>query len=399
MNALALWLTLALGCSISEAPSRPDDRPDQWWTGASGWCGEALAPADIDAGIALGRRFLLANQYPEGNFVYEYDWKQAAIRPGDNQVRQSGATWGLSLVHQADPTPETRAALLRSIAFWRAHEVTPAGLRMPYYPNDRDGHLGTLALVALAHIEFLRTEPDAPEAPELRAALDGYLATILSLRMPDGRLHERVMGPNARGIGPSSPYSDGEALLALVKAARYLGRDDLWPAIEAIAEGGYVHNVRAALDADPDSDTTKGYYQWTSMSWYELLGSGRPGVERWGDRLVDLAIWMIDTHRTLQRTRNTAYAYEGIVPAYAVAKARNDPRAEKLGCVVQLGMRKLASWQLGHPLANPYVAAAPAQDPRAEGGIQNEAADPVLRIDVVQHQTHAMLLTRRLWAP
>src|SRR5690606_16131403 len=110
-------------------------------------------------------------------------------------------------------------------------------------------------------------------------------------------------------------------------------------------------NVEAALKAHPDSDTTKGYYQWGSMSWYEILQSGRPGTQIWGDRLIDLAVWMIDTHETLKRTRNTAYAYEGIVPAYAVAKERADPRAAKLGCVVQMGLHKLSSWQIGHSLA------------------------------------------------
>ena len=104
---------------------------------------------------------------------------------------------------------------------------------------------------------------------------------------------------------------------------------------------------------------------------------------------------MIDEHRTLKRTRNTSYAYEGLISALAWADQVGDPRATKFRCVIDQGMRKLTSWQIGHTLANPTAASAPATDTRAVGGVMNEADKAPLRIDVTQHQMHAVILARR----
>ncbi len=103
---------------------------------------------------------------------------------------------------------------------------------------------------------------------------------------------------------------------------------------------------------------------------------------------------MVDVHRTLSRTRNTAYAYEGLVPAWEWARRTGDQdTARKLAGVVHQGLRKLCSWQLGHPLASAALRSAPQQ---FLGGVQNHATKPQLRIDVTAHQLHALILARRL---
>ena len=73
--------------------------------------------------------------------------------------------------------------------------------------------------------------------------------------------------------------------------------------------------------------------------------------EKYGDYVIDLANWMIDVHKTLGRRRNTAYAYEGIIHAYELAVQRNDTQhIEKFGRVIEVGLKKLTSWQVGSPL-------------------------------------------------
>ena len=69
----------------------------------------------------------------------------------------------------------------------------------------------------------------------------------------------------------------------------------------------------------------------------------------------------------------------------------------KLGCVIEEGLSKLMSWQVGSPLANSVIAARPTNDPRAIGGVQNHHREPGLRIDVTQHELHALLLARELY--
>lgn len=376
-----------------------DRRPDNWWTGETRWRGKPVSRFDLDTGVVLGRQFMLASQRRRGNFVYEYDWRSRLYTDEDNQVRQAGATWGLALLHRAHPGAQTRAALLRALDFWRAGErVDEQGRRWPLYPGDGVARLGTLALIALAHIELLRTDDgDADARADWLGTVHGCIAQILRLRDANGRIPDIFDAHTGEGIGEPSPYSEGEALLALCKAARHAGCDDLWSAIDALAEAGYDANVRVARAEDADSDTTKGFYQWASMSWHEIIGAGRDRAGLWSGRLLELAVWMIDTHRILERRRNTAYAFEGLVCAFDVARRNDDPRRDKLDRVIRMGLRNLSRWQVGHHLANAFVADAPADDPHALGGVQNSRRNAALRIDVAQHQTHALLLALDMW--
>jgi hypothetical protein len=43
-------------------------------------------------------------------------------------------------------------------------------------------------------------------------------------------------------------------------------------------------------------------------------------------------------------------------------------------------------------LANQFIRATPTHDVRAVGGIQNHPRESTLRIDVTQHQMHAVIL-------
>ena len=222
----------------------------------------------------------------------------------------------------------------------------------------------------------------------------------------------------------SSPYYDGESLLAVTKAAKYLGPTyvHLWPFSAGTARALHQRYVVTALKHNADSDDTKGVYQWLSMTLFELatVTFGKSRTERYdlpvaleetynaqeyGKWLVDLALWMVDVHKTISRSRNTGYAYEGIVPAWAwashvlVEKGRNDgitaDMARKLQCTIEKGLDKLISWQVGMGAeirANDVIW----DGVKGLGGVQNSAHESPLRIDVTSHQMHAIILSRRL---
>jgi hypothetical protein len=351
-----------------------------------------LDRATLDQSLALGTRFLLNNQRPEGNFQYQYDWRTKRDAVADSPVRQAGAAWGLSLIHHETRDTKVGRGLKKALRFFRSHTKTrPDGALYIAYPGAERGDLGTVALLALAHIELWRSGDSST-----RAELDGYLRFLVTARIDSGGFHANY-DAHGKLKGSPSPYYDGEALLALVKAARYLGRDDLRLIALREAEASHQRNVRRALAAHPDSPITKGYFQWAAMAYFELATWTATSHERrHADRLLALADWMTDVHRTLQRRRNTAYAYEGIVPAYAIAKQRGEQaRMRKYGCTIERGMHKLTSWQVGSRIANRYIRAQPTDDARAIGGVQNHRREAGLRIDVTQHQMHAVILARR----
>jgi UDP-N-acetylmuramoyl-tripeptide--D-alanyl-D-alanine ligase len=191
----------------------------------------------------------------------------------------------------------------------------------------------------------------------------------------------------------SSPYFDGETLLALSKAYNYLDRTDLKEIIIETAEQCHQKYIIDALQIDADSSTTKGFFQWGIMSYYEMLQTDWKDLDQYPEIIIDLADWMIDVHRTLDRTRNTAYAYEGIIHAYLTAQQANDRfHEQKFKQVIDEGLYKLTSWQVGGPIPNKYLQNNPTTDPIAVGGIMNHKEEPYLRIDVTQHQMHAIIL-------
>jgi len=222
--------------------------------------------------------------------------------------------------------------------------------------------------------------------------------------------------------GDASPYYDGEALLAITKAAKYLPHHyvHLWPMAAGTAQALHKLHVEDALKEDEDSDEAKGVYQWLSMALFELatvtFGEGYTEQfdlplaieypqDLFGTWLVDMAVWMVDVHRTLRKNRNTGYAYEGIVPAWTWAShvSYRDDRvdlietARKLECAIEKGMSKLISWQVGMGAED---GAQEWNGIQGLGGVQNAEDQSGLRIDVTQHQMHATILTRRLvYAP
>ena len=355
-----------------------------------------LTRATLDASLAQGRKFLLANQRDEGNFRYEVNFLTGEETADDNQVRQAGALWGLALVHADAPTSATRDALLRGFAFFADHSsALPDGRMLVTYPGKKFGKTGTVALLTLALIDFLRTE-DQSRYPELYDHLLGYSAFLWSLRNENGQFFENYEFDDGSGWGGPSPYFDGETLLALTRAVKEFGVP--LPAEELVisADAMIRSHVTKALAADPDSAITKGFYQWGTMSFLELATSELKDTDRFARQAIDLAHWMIDIHRTLDRTRNTAYAYEGIISAYALAQRTGDTAAaQKFAHVIDRGLAKLTSWQVGGPMSNVYLQEHSAQDPRAVGGIMNAEDEPLLRIDVTQHQMHAVILARR----
>ena len=105
---------------------------------------------------------------------------------------------------------------------------------------------------------------------------------------------------------------------------------------------------------------------------------------------------MIDVHRTLERTRNTAYAYEGIIHAYEIARRNNcSYHIEKYFSVIDEGLYKLTTWQVGGPIPNTFLKDNPTSNIFAIGGIMNHKEEAPLRIDVTQHQMHAVILAQK----
>lgn len=359
-----------------------------------------LTPELLDQSINLTRQFLLLNQKQGGNFEYLYDIEQGVHLEGDSQVRQAGTLWGMSLVHRQAPSQLTKDAMQAGLSFFAANSVHDAERgRYIIYGEDRLGDTGTMALLVLAHLEFLASDTDFSHTESVlyRRLLSQYFQFLIHLRLEDGHFVAQYLYNDDEPQGLPSPYFDGEALLAVAKAARFLNNPHLRDFALHSAEAMYQRWVLDARANDPDSSDTKGFYQWGSLAFYELYLAGWGDSEAFAERTIELAHWMIDTHRVLERQRNTAYAYEGLIVACDLARRTGDLESfTKLYKAIDQGLYRLMTWQVGGPVENDYLAKLKVREPIAIGGVLNHASEPYLRIDVAQHQLHALLLARRL---
>ncbi len=363
--------------------------------------------AVLEQSFDLGSAFLANWQKPAGNFRYMYDWMDGTWVEDDHQVRQAGSLWGLGTCYRYQQTDKTREALDKGLKFWFEQTVPGPGegtLTMKY-PGEDAIHSGSVALVALAIVEYLKTP--APMEPaykaELETKLDGYLRFLLWMQLDNGHISDQFNHRSGKRRPRSSPYYDGESLLALTKAARQLDHAELIPAIEKGARAMAETYTVKAWSKDRDSKDTKGFYQWSSMAFSEYYQAGWKDKDLFGDVAIALGYWMIHTHDTLTRRRNHAYAIEGLIAAWTVANLRGDRAAETdLLYVLDRSLYKLSQWQIGGPLAdeNKWLSKNAPTDEMATGGVMNSekpSGQPVakdvshqLRIDVTQHQMHAV---------
>ena len=368
-----------------------------------------MTPELLQESYALGSAFLVNWQKPAGNFRYMYDWTEGTWVEDDNQVRQAGSLWGISTCHRYKPTDESRAALDKGLEFWFDNTVDGPreGTLTVKYPGEDNVTSGTVALVALSIVEYLKTDEPMDEAyeAELNEKLDGYLRFLQWLQRDNGHIAKEYRHPTKTKTNRSSPYYDGESLLCLCKAARELDRDWLVPTIEVAAAAMAKTYTIESWAKDPDSKTTKGFYQWGSMSFVEYYLAQWKDHELFGDVCLSLGWWMTHAHSTLKKNRNHAYAVEGLISSWRIANMRGDvPAQTDLLYTLDRSLHKLGSWQINGPLAknNSFLKKNPTDDPLAHGGVMNarrpSGADVKkdvshqLRIDVTQHQMHATTL-------
>ena len=400
---------MAVITGVQPWDARKDARPKQLPEGDPRTYMELKMTSELlDQSFALGSAFLVNWQLPPGNFRYMYDWLDGTWVEDDNQVRQAGSLWGVALCHRYRPTPETRAALDKGLKFWFDSTIDgPNESLTCKYKEDRAISSGTVALVALSIVEYLMTDEPMEEdyEAELTTKLEGYLKFLVYMQRSNGHFSRDYRLDRASRVERSSPYYDGETLLCLCKAARELGYTDLVPTIESAARAMAETYTVKAWAKDRDSKKTKGFYQWSSMAFAEYYQAQWKEHELYGDVALSLGWWMTHTHATLKKNRNHAYAVEGLISAYRIARWRGDVDAQiDLLYTLDRSLHKLGSWQINGPLAgnNKFLGANPTDDPLAHGGIMNarkksgrEVSEDVahqLRIDVTQHQMHATTL-------
>jgi hypothetical protein len=355
--------------------------------------------------LEKARIYYLSQQTDLGNFVYSQDAFRKETNNDDNQVRQAGALWGLASLNRDRPTLPTAQGVIRGVQFFIDNSRPLSFGRIgPVYPGEDEIKTGTVALVTLSLVELWRGE----EAYLTRmgrglcsAWTDNYLSYLGGMEMENGSWGRAYWISLNEREPDSSPYYDGEALLAYCRAARYAGHDELIPKIEKIAPLLARRYTVEAWRMNPDSEDTKGFFQWGCMSFLEYVEAGWKDSDMIGDACLALAWWQIHRRNVEAREANTAYAVEGLLAAYRVAEIRQDKESMALirGTVERMLVQQIST-QVGGPLEKlNFILATRPYRPECVGGIMYAPWVGEIRIDVVQHQVHAMLMALQYLYP
>ncbi|MFA6931315.1 MAG: hypothetical protein WCT05_13400 [Lentisphaeria bacterium] len=367
------------------------------------WLSLDIAPVitreHLITAIEATRVYYLNQQFKEGNFLYAMDLSSGQYYEDDNQVRQAGALWGLSCLNRDRFTENTRRALLAGIDFFdRNRKKLPTGEMILTYPTEDVLKTGTVALFCLSLIEFLIGQQEfLPVEVQQRYQdlLDQQLAYLQSMELADGSWVSQYDLPSGYREKVGSPYYDGEALLAYCRAARYLKRDKLLPRLRSAVPLLLEKYTVKCWEPGGDSDDTKGFYQWGSLACAEIVEAGWENSDIAAETTLAMAWWQIHENKLEARGGNTAYALEGLIAAWRIAKVHDDQKnMQRIRPVIERCLGRLMVWQVGGPFLkqNSYLTHLPRIHPKAYGGIPSSLNSNIIRIDNVQHQLHAMLL-------
>jgi UDP-N-acetylmuramoyl-tripeptide--D-alanyl-D-alanine ligase len=270
----------------------------------------------LSEAIEKARIYYLAQQLPAGNFVYGRDVTTNETAEDDNQVRQAGALWGLASLNRDRPTLPTARAVIRGLHFFLGNSrPVRMGPMAPIYPGAGEIKTGTVALVTLALVELWRGEEQYLTRIGRGMCsnwVTQYLTYLQAMQMDNGSWGRSYYVESGEREAVSSAYYDGEALLAYCRAARYVDHKELIPKIEKIAPMLVKKYTVDAWRADPDSDLTKGFFQWGCMAFAEYVEAGWKDADLMADACLSLAWWEIRMHKVEEARGNTGYAVEGL---------------------------------------------------------------------------------------
>src|SRR5688500_7662216 len=241
LRAISLVLICMLGTARAQAPAPRGARPAAPAPPAATPMRETsvvrgLDPAMLDHSIDLARQYLLTAQRPDGSMIYELHAEKGVDLGTRNAVREMGGLWALAMVHRHRPTPQTAAAIAKALKHHDKHaRRTKAGGRYLAEPGAPEWTTNAVALHALALLDFLgdagsgagdKIDPALRE--KCKKDLVDEIWFLLSLRLPGGRFSSTYRTSDGKGVGTPSPYADGEALLAIVRAAKHPDGDPAW---------------------------------------------------------------------------------------------------------------------------------------------------------------------------
>lgn len=186
----------------------------------------------LRASIKDGVSWLATAQEQNGHFVYEYLPYEDDYLGGDNIVRQAGALYALSEVARRDTQKDvqTDTAIENAIAYFERispeHRYEDTDVRcLTKNEENKTCMLGATALALTGVLGYVEANPT--KATTYKNLMQGYVSFILESKIPNAGFNDEYRIDIGFRQGKESSFSNGEALLALVRYYQYEQRADV----------------------------------------------------------------------------------------------------------------------------------------------------------------------------
>lgn len=354
---------------------------------------EQTSSESMQMSIEAGIKWLQTAQEENGHFAYEYAPYIGTYMDGEQMVRQAGALYALTEVERRQTAPDAALAVSveRAIDYFEdiSKEGTYDGETFRCIADSKSSircQLGATSLALTGLIGHLTVYPEKRAAYE--SLLHDWISFIRISQKENGGFRNVFRIGNSFQSEAESAFSNGEALLALVRAHIYDSET---------VERALIDQAFSYLKDEP-FDTA--LYLWIMAALKELEAhEPNPAYVSYAEEFTS---WRLEHTRRLRHTTKNYCAYaEGIASAYSILEntlseiAKNELRGE------------IAFWNaknLRHQITtrdyyrvvlkegNPVIQHLPDPE-RALGGFLTSEEVVTERIDFTQHCITALVQT------
>jgi hypothetical protein len=349
-----------------------------------------LSSSELRTSIEAGVEWLKNAQEPNGHFKYEYIPYENRYREDDNIVRQTGALYVLGEIIKRNKSDSFKISgtLTTSLSYFSSlTKITDGNGRCIAMSSvSTKCQLGATSLALIGLLGYLDY---APSKKSLYAKdVDGYLAFILEMQKENGGFRNQYRVRSTKQSSTESPFSNGEALLALVRYYEFNKRADVKGAIDR----AFTHLKEQPYDA--------ALYLWI-MAALKDLNQIDPNSQ-YVEYAEAFTKWRVAGGASyLTGTRNTCPYAEGIASALSILKSTiPESRYQSYRAVLDKGNQMNYQFQISNVdttrvLMTPsgITLKALSFPPPALGGFLTSNSEPTQRIDFTQHCINSYLQT------
>lgn len=355
----------------------------------------SLTNSELRAIVSLGSVWLINAQEENGHFRYEYAPYDDEYAEDDNIVRQAGALYELGEIARRDEedTLKTAEAIERAMDYFEAltrediyNDMIFSCITINSVSNRCK--LGATSLALSGLLGYLEQNPD--RIPEYQARAESYISYILAMKKPNAGFRNKYrIGESAQSEAESS-FSNGEALLALVRYYQLNPHEDIKEAID---------ETFAYLRDEP-YDTALYLWIMAALKDMKVLWSGES--ETYATYTRAFTDWRIDSVLRFRNTNKNLCAYaEGIVSAYSVLDGETEEdKLQELRNEIDFWNTKNGTLQLSESdryrvvMENDtLILKAQPKPEQAFGGFLTSDTALSQRIDFTQHCISSYLQT------